>query len=313
MAETKPKILFMGTPEFAVPSLEALIAEGFNLTGVVTQPDRPKGRGRKEAPSPVKESALRHSLPVIQPESARDELFLRNFYLIGADLVALVAFGQILPREMVEFPRFGIINVHPSLLPKYRGAAPINWALIRGEEVTGVTTMRIGVGVDTGDIYLQEQTPIRPEEDFGSLHDRLADIGARLLVSTINGLLSCSISAISQDSVKATLAPRIMKEDCRISWNSHPHRIVNLVRGLSPVPGAFTYFQGKYLKILSAACAQGLPEIEPGTVAGETEGGLLVAASHGYVELRDVQLEGKRRMSIKEFARGHRLLGEVLK
>ena len=308
----KLKIVFMGTPDFAVPSLEALVSGGYRVIAVITQPDRPKGRGRREAPSPVKEAADRHSIPVLQPERVRDEESLREFLSLGADLVALVAFGQILPKRMLESPKYGIVNVHPSLLPKYRGAAPINWALMRGETETGVTTIRLGEGVDSGDILLQEKAPIFPEENYGELSERLAAIGARLLVETIEGLVEGKIDLKPQDHDRATLAPRLTKEDGHVNWGSNPQTVVNLIRGLSPVPGAYSILQGKQLKIFAAQAGSGRPEEKPGTVKELAGEALAVAAADGYVLVREVQMEGKKRMGAKEFARGRGIIGEVL-
>jgi methionyl-tRNA formyltransferase len=308
----KIKLVFLGTPEFAVPSLEALVAAGYPIVTVITQPDRPKGRGRNMLPSEVKVAALKHSLPVLEPEKVRNEDFLRDFLKIEADMAVLVAFGQILPKAMLEAFRYGIVNVHPSLLPKYRGAAPINWALMRGETETAVTTMRIGEGVDSGDILLQEAVPINPDEDYGSLESRLAQIGARVLLETIEGLVEGRITPVPQDHRFATYAPKIDKEMTHISWNSHAQRIVNLIRGLSPSPGAYGMLKGKQLKIFSAASEPGSPAIAPGTMLELTEKGLRVAASDGFVVLGDVQMEGKKRMNIKDFLRGNKISGEVL-
>jgi len=308
----KLKLVFMGTPEFAVPSLESLIDAGYQILSVITQPDRPKGRGRNTAPSEVKVAAQKHSLKVLEPEKVRDEDFLREFLKIEADMAVLVAFGQILPKAMLDAFKYGIVNVHPSLLPKYRGAAPINWALIRGESETGVTTMRIGEGVDSGDILMQEKTPIKPDEDSGSLETRLSHIGARLLLETVDGLVTGCITPVSQDHGAATYAPKINKGDMHISWDTPPQQVVNLIRGLSPAPGAYSILRGKQLKIFSAGSEPGTPASVPGTVLELTEKGLRVAARDGFVMLRDIQMEGKKRMGVKDFVRGHQISGEVL-
>lgn len=308
----KIKLVFLGTPEFAVPSLEALVTAGYPIVAVITQPDRPKGRGRSTLPSEVKVAALKNSLAVLEPERVRNEDFLNDFLKIEADMAVLVAFGQILPKAMIEAFRFGIVNVHPSLLPKYRGAAPINWALIRGEGGTGVTTMRIGEGVDSGDILLQEKVPILPDEDYGSLESRLARIGANLLLETIEGLVAGCVTPVSQDHLAATYAPKINKEDTHISWNAPPQQIVDLVRGLAPSPGAYSLLKGKQLKIFTAQSEPGRPGAAPGTVLDLTEKGLRVAAGDGFVLLHEVQLEGKKRMGVKDFLRGHQISGQVL-
>jgi len=305
VAETK--ILFMGTPDFAVPSLAALIRGGRNVAGVVTQPDRPKGRGRQAAPPPVKALALDRGIAVYQPERVRDAAFLEVFRGIAPDLVVVAAFGQILPKEILARPKFGCINVHPSLLPRSRGAAPIQWTLIRGETRTGVTIMQMDEGVDSGDILLQEETPILPEEDFGALHDRLALAGAELLIRAVEAIEAGKAVRTAQDPAGATLAPRLKKEDGRIRWEKGCREIVNLIRGLSPAPGAYTSLNGKVLKIFSAAVSERRHGEAPGTAGVLPEGELAVAAGDGYVLLRDVQLENKNRMPVRDFLRGCRL------
>ncbi|MDD4998070.1 MAG: methionyl-tRNA formyltransferase, partial [Syntrophales bacterium] len=298
------KILFMGTPDFAVPSLAALIRSGRAVAGVVTQPDRPKGRGRQAAVPPVKVLAQSHGIAVHQPERVRDAAFLEVFRGIAPDLVVVAAFGQILPKEILVCPKHGCINVHPSLLPRCRGAAPIQWTLIRGETKTGVTIMQMDEGVDSGDILLQEETPIGPEEDFGALHDRLSLMGAELLIRTVEAIESGKAVCTPQDPALATIAPRLKKEDGRIHWETGCREILNLIRGLSPAPGAYTCLNGKVLKIFSAAVSECRHEKPPGTAGPLSEEGLAVAAGDGYVLLREVQLENKNRMSIRDFLRG---------
>ncbi|MCX5845392.1 MAG: methionyl-tRNA formyltransferase [Deltaproteobacteria bacterium] len=301
---SKPKIVFMGTPEFAVPSLESLLRHDYPIVGVVTQPDRPKGRGQHLLPSPVKVFAQSHHLPVLQPERVRNSEFIELFRQLAPDLVVVAAFGQKLPGEILQTPKMGCINVHPSLLPKYRGAAPINWTLIRGETKTGVTIMMIDEGLDTGDILTQQETMIDPDETFGELHDRLADIGASLLLKTIEMILSGTVKQSPQDASGATYAPRLKKEDGLIRWDADIHQTVNLIRGLSPAPCAYTFFKGKMLKIFSAQ-GEEIPVTEtPGTVGRETEKGLPLAAKDGYVYLKGIQLENKKRMSVHDFLRG---------
>ncbi len=304
---SKPKIVFMGTPEFAVPSLEILIKNGYPIAGIVTQPDRPKGRGRHTIASPVKVFAQSHQLRVLQPERLRNNEFMEVFRKLAPDMAVVAAFGQILPREILETPGMGCINVHPSLLPKYRGAAPINWTLIRGETVTGVTIMLIDEGMDTGDILAQEETAIFPEEKFGELHDRLAEMGARLLLKTIEMMMNDTVTRTPQDASLATYAPRLKKEDCLIRWDADIRGIVNLIRGLSPIPCAYTFHEGKILKIFSAKGKESPVNETPGTVGRETEEGLPVAARNGYVYLQEIQLENKKRMSVRDFLRGFRM------
>jgi methionyl-tRNA formyltransferase len=309
MIDKRPRILFMGTPEFAVPSLELLVEKAYPLIGVVTQPDRPKGRGQRLVASPVKEAAVRHGLTVYQPEKVRAAEFLEIFQGLAPDMVVLVAFGQILPKAIIDGPPLGCINVHPSLLPKYRGAAPMNWALIRGEEKTGISIMRMDEGVDSGDILLQEETAIEPGETYDHLHDRLAVLGAQCLLRTLDGLASGSVRRTPQDHALATLAPRIKKEDGMIRWEAPARSIAHFVAGLSSVPGAFTVLDGKVLKVYSAVAEEAPACCEtPGTIVGPTPKGLKIAAGGGYVYLKDVQIESKKRLPITDFLRGFRFV-----
>jgi methionyl-tRNA formyltransferase len=286
---------------------------GWPVIGVVTQPNRPQGRGRATASPPVKAIAEGLGLPVLQPEKVRNQDFLDTVRTLAPDLVVVAAFGQILPGEIIYGPREGCINIHPSLLPKYRGAAPIHRALIRGEETTGVTIMRMDEGVDSGDILLQQETLIGPEETFGELYDRLANMGADLLLIALAMLRSGTLLPRPQDHRLATLAPRIGREEGRIRWEKDCREIVSLIRGLSPVPCACTFHDGKQVKIFAAAAEPATVAEAPGTVAGETAGVLRVAAGRGYVLLKEVQLEGKKRMAIRDFLRGcHVVRGQIL-
>jgi len=310
---TKPRLLFMGTPEFAVPALKGLAHGGYPVIGVVTQPDRPRGRGRESAPPPIKVVAEGLGLTVLQPARVGDDAFLETFRALAPDLVVVAAFGQILPGEIIHGPRLGCINIHPSLLPKYRGAAPINWALIRGEEKTGVTIMRMDEGVDSGAILLQEETPIGEEESFGELHDRLAGMGAELLLIALAMLRTGTLLPRPQDGSLATTAPRLTREDGLIRWENGVRNIVSLIRGLSPLPCAYTFLGGRKLKVFAATAEGSAVAEKPGTVAGETAAGLRVAAQDGYVLVKEVQLEGKNRLPIDEFLRGGRIApGQVL-
>ena len=304
---SKPRLLFMGTPEFAVPALKGLARSGYPVIGVVTQPDRPQGRGRATAPPPIKILAEALGLTVLQPERVRDAVFLETFRALAPDLVVVAAFGQILPKEIIHGPRLGCINIHPSLLPKYRGAAPINWALIRGEEKTGVTIMRMDEGVDSGAILLQEKTPIGPGESFGELHDRLANMGAELLIIALAMLQTGTLRPLPQDGSLATTAPRLTREDGLIRWDAGVRNIVSLIRGLSPLPCAYTFIGGQKLKVFAASAEGSAVAEKPGAVAGETAAGLRVAAQDGYVLVKEVQLEGKKRLPIGEFLRGCRI------
>jgi len=303
----KPRIIFMGTPEFALPALDILYHGQYPILTVVTQPDRPAGRGQKEVASPVKLLAQKYGLPVLQPVKVKDPSFLETFYSLKPDMVVVAAFGQILPKAIIDFPQLGCLNIHPSLLPQYRGAAPLNWSIIRGESKTGVTIMMMDEGMDSGDILMQEETPLGNLETFGELHDRLADLGARMLLKTIEQVSTGNINRQAQDESSVTFAPRLTKETGRINWGDKTINIVNLIRGLSPSPGAFTFMDGQVLKIFKAEALAG--NINPiGGVIGEaTSAGLPVSASDGHVLLTEVQLAGKKRMLIGDFLRGVRI------
>ena len=303
----KPRIIFMGTPEFAVPSLEILVQHPYQVIGVVTQPDRPKGRGKQLAPPPVKMFAEQYHLTVLQPERAKDQEFMDAFRKLAPDLVAVAAFGQLLPKGILDLPPLGCINVHPSLLPKYRGAAPLNWTIIQGETRTGVTIMRMDEGMDSGDILLQEATPIGPEETVGELHDRLAKTGAELLLKTIQMIEDGTVRRTPQDHAAATFAPRLKKEDGIIDWQRNADEIVHLILGLSQSPCAYSILQGRTLKIFTATARKSPIGQMPGTVLAVTPEGLPVAAGEGVVFLREVQAEGKKRMPVQDFLRGVRL------
>lgn len=297
----------MGTPEFAVPALTAIVGSEYPVIAVVTQPDRPKGRGQKPAASPVKTAAEHYRLPILQPERVRDEAFLKIFRGLSPDVVVLVAFGQILPTEIIRFPKMGCINIHPSLLPKYRGAAPINWTLIRGEEKTGVTIMMMDEGVDSGDILLQEETTVEHGETYNRLHDRLAIMGADLLLKTLEGLTEGTIQPLPQNAAMATYAPRLKKEDGLIQWQSEVKDIVNRIAGLSPTPGAYTFMNGKMLKLFAAEGEETMVMEEPGALLGKSDRGMKVAAINGYVHIKELQLEGRKRMTSEEFLKGYRI------
>lgn len=309
---TKPRILFMGTPAFALPALEMLHGGGYPIAAVVTQPDRPAGREKKETAPPVKQMAQKFGLTVLQPASVKDPSFLEALDAARPDLVVVAAFGQILPKAVLDFPPLGCLNIHPSLLPAYRGAAPINWSIIRGEKQTGVTIMLMDEGMDSGDILTQEQTPIGKTETYGELHDRLALQGAALLVKTIDRVVSGAARRQKQDSSRATFAPRLNRETGRIHWRHPAGDIVNLIRGLNPSPAAYTLLERQDLKIFTAAALPGLPQEPPGCVAAATPEGLSVAASGGYVVLKEIQLAGKKRMPVADFLRGFKMKPGIL-
>jgi methionyl-tRNA formyltransferase len=308
----KPRILFMGTPSFALPSLQILHEQQYPIIGVVSQPNRPQGRGLKEVAPPVKILAQKFGLPIFQPKKVKDASFLETFYQLKPDMVVVVAFGQILPKEIIDHPPMQCLNIHPSLLPKYRGAAPINWPIIRGETKTGVTIMLMDEGMDSGDILLQQEMDIEAAEAYGDLHDRLAQLGATMLIKTIEQVVAGTAKRKSQDASGVTLAPRLKKETGKINWQNNVSGIVNLVRGLSPSPAAYTFLEGQVLKIFSAEVNQNKVSEKPGTIITASDTGLPVAASDGYVIIKDVQLAGKKRMLAQDFLRGYHLKPETV-
>lgn len=304
----------MGTPDFAIPSLEKLIQSKHRIVGVVTVPDKPQGRGRKISPSAVKRFAGERDLTVLTPGNLKDEGFVQSLGELNPDLIVVVAF-RILPEIVFSLPPRGTINLHASLLPKYRGAAPINWAIMNGERKTGLTTFYIRKKVDTGDVILQKEIEISPEEDFGELHDRMAQVGADLLLETVDLIEKGKAETFIQDDGQATPAPKITPEHCRIDWSRAAVQIKNQIRGLSPSPGAFTSFRGKTLKLFKAEA------IDDVTIPGEhgriakpdTKEDVWVTTGRGILSLLEMQPEGKRRIKAEEFARGYRVsIGEKL-
>lgn len=301
------KLVFCGTPQFAVPSLEKLAAAGFDLRLVLSQPDRPQGRGMQLAAPPVKQSALKLGLPVIQPDKIKKNEELQNqLAAIAPDAIIVVGYGRIIPPWMLQLPRFGNINVHGSLLPKYRGAAPVQWAIASGETVTGVTTMRLDEGLDTGDILLQREMEILPQDTAVTLAPRLAVLGADLLLETLHGLEQGKITPIAQDNSQATLAPILEKQDGLVDFNRRATEIYNRVRGFQPWPGAYTVFRSKNLKIIDA---RPLPE-EISLPKGELhiqQDRLIVGCDQGTaLELLQLQPEGKKAITAREFIGGYR-------
>jgi methionyl-tRNA formyltransferase len=301
------RIIFMGTPRFAVPTLEALLASDEEVVAVVTQPDRPKGRGRKLTPPPVKELALAAGLPVLQPAKIRTEEFLSEIRAFAPDLIAVTAYGRILPGPLLRLPPLGTINVHASLLPKYRGAAPVQWAIIRGETETGVTIMQMDEGLDTGDILLADAIPIAPEDTAGTLAPKLAALGGELLVKALGLLHQGRLSPTTQDDARATLAPPLTKEEGHIDWQRPAGDIANLIRGLDPWPTAFTQLDGKRLRLFAPAVIKDGPTAEPGTLSRADDEGLLIAASRDALLVKEVQLEGSKRLPVSSFLRGRPL------
>lgn len=303
----KPRIVFMGTPAFALPALEQLHANAYPIVAVVTQPDRPAGRGQKDVAPPIKSLAQKLGLPVLQPVKVKEPSFLETLDRLAPEMIIVAAFGQILPKAIIDYPRLGCLNIHPSLLPRYRGAAPLHWSIIRGETETGVTIMLMDEGMDSGDILLQEKTPLGAMETFGQLHDRLAFCGADLLLKTIEQVVGGVAQRQKQDASRVTLAPRLTRETGRINWKDTVGNIVNLIRGLCPSPAAYTMLDGLTLKIFAAQGRPGAVDGPPG-ISGDVEpAGLPVAAADGHVILQDVQLAGKKRMLITDFLRGYRL------
>ena len=312
------KIIFMGTPDFATASLKALVEAGCNIVGVITAPDKPAGRRLKLHESEVKKYAVEKNLKILQPEKLKDKRFLDELKAVKADLQVVVAF-RMLPEVVWEMPPMGTINLHASLLPQYSGAATINWAIINGEKETGVTTFKLKHEIDTGDILMQEKIAIGENETAGELHDRMKEIGARLLVKTIKGLANGELKEISQNNIQSAFAnasadkhsslkhaPKIFKETCRIDWNKSVTEIHNLVRGLSPHPAAFTELQGKTMKVYRSEKELNILSLSPGNFETDKKSFLKFACADGYIHVKELQLEGKKKMAIEEFLRGFR-------
>lgn len=298
----------MGTPHFAIPSLKTLLENRYDVAAVVTTPDRPRGRGQQVAPSPVKAFALQHHLTLLQPENLSDPSIISSLRFLNADLFVVVAF-RILPKEVYTIPPKGSFNLHASLLPKYRGAAPINWAIIRGETETGVTTFFLQDKVDTGSIILQARVRIGPDETAGELHDKLAQVGAEIVLQTVRLIELDRVTVRPQDDSLATTAPKIFKEDCRIRWEQTSAQVHNLVRGLSPYPAAWTLHNGKLLKIYRTRLSESgqLRSAAPGTIVAVSPQSLEVQTGSGVISVVELQQEGRRRMGIEEFLRGYEL------
>jgi len=316
------RIVFMGTPEFAVASLDALVKAKCNIVGVITAPDKQAGRGMKMNESAVKKYAVRHHLKVLQPEKLKNFEFLEELRSLNADLQIVVAF-RMLPESVWNMPPLGTINLHGSLLPQYRGAAPINWAVINGEKETGVTTFKLKHEIDTGNILMQESFPIDENETAGDVHDKMKEIGARVLVETVKGISDGTLEERPQSIVNSPQnaesdsqltthnsllkhAPKIFTETCNIDWRRSIDEIQNLIRGLSPFPGAFTELGDKTIKIFKSEKELSLPTSKPGRWESDGKTYLKFAAKDGYILLKDVQLEGKKRMLIEDFLRGYR-------
>ncbi len=310
-------IVFMGTPEFAVPSLKILLANHYIVSAVVTAPDKPRGRGQQMSFTAVKECALKHSLPVLQPENLKDSNFISALRNLKPDLFVIVAF-RILPKEVYTIPSKGSFNLHASLLPKYRGAAPINWAIINGEKESGVTTFFLQDKVDTGNVILQARVAIRDDMDAGELHDVLSEVGAEIVLQTVRLIEIGKANPYIQDHSLASPAPKIFKETCRINWNQSAKKNHDFIRGLSPYPAAWTMHEGKQLKIYStsihsAEIKNSAFDIVPGSIkiTGDNTQ-IFVQTKEGVLEILDLQLEGKKRMNAEEFLRGRQNLSFTL-
>ncbi len=304
------RIVFMGTPDFAVPCLERLLADGHQVAGVFTQPDKPKGRGHHLQPPPVKELALARGLPVYQPATLRDGQALETLRALAPQLAVVVAYGKILPPALLAVPPLGCINVHGSLLPRWRGAAPIQWSVLSGDRQAGVTTMYLAEGMDTGDMILRRSTPVGPQETSGQLYERLAELGAQLLGETVELIAQGRAPRTPQQEEEATYAPMLTKELAAIDFMKPAAQVHNLVRGMNPWPVAHTLLEGQPLKVYAARLSEGSGA--PGQVL-ESRGRLVVACGQGAVELLELQAQGKKRMAAADYLRGHPLApGTVL-
>ncbi len=307
------RVVFMGTPDFSVPTLECIIEAGHEVVGVVTQPDKAKGRGKKVVYTPVKEKALEHGLIVYQPRRAREPEFIEQMRALNPDVMVVVAFGQILPKELLDIPKYGCVNVHASLLPKYRGAAPIQWAVIRGEKVSGVTTMQMDVGLDTGDMLLKTEVPLAEDETGGSLHDKLSVLGGDLLIETLKGLEAGTIVPEKQDDSQSGEYARMLDKSLgKIDFSMRAEEIERLIRGLNPWPSAYTSYNNKTMKLWKARVVSG-GEAVPGQVLAVDKKGFTVQTGDGALQILELQMEGKKRMDAGAFLRGCPLtVGEIL-
>ena len=301
------KVIFMGTPDFAVETLEAVIKAGHEVALVVTQPDKPKGRGNAMQASPVKECALAHGIEVYQPKKIREQECVDYLAGFDADIFVVAAFGQILSQTLLDMPKYGCINVHASLLPKYRGAAPIQWAVINGEQTTGVTIQQMDIGIDTGDIIAQEELTLAADETGGSLFDKLAAVGASLCVKAMEQIASGTATRTPQDESAATHTSMIRKDFGHIDWNKSAKEIERLIWGLNPWPSAYTHLDGKTLKIWKATVRGSESGEKPGCIVDVTKDAILVQTGEGVLQLDEIQLEGKKRMACDAFLRGYHI------
>ena len=299
------KIVYMGTPDFSVPALEKMIEAGHEILAVVTQPDKPKGRSKEPAFSPVKECALKHGIKVMQPQKIREASVVEELKALGADIFVVAAFGQILSQEVLDIPKFGCVNIHASLLPKYRGAAPIQMSILNGDKETGVTIMQMNIGMDTGDILITKTLPIADDDTAGSLFDKLMYLGADLIVEALPRIEKGELTPIPQDDSKATKCGKISKDMGNINWEDSAEKISYLVRGMNPWPSAFSRFNGKMLKIWTVKVLDEHAAGDPGTVESVTKDSIIVNTGEGLLEITELQLEGKKRMQVKDFLLGY--------
>ena len=307
------KVIFMGTPDFSVGTLEALVAAGHEVVLAVTQPDKPKGRGKEMQFTPVKECALKYNIAVFQPRRVREADCIEELRRYHADIMVVVAFGQILPKEILEMTAYGCVNVHASLLPKYRGAAPIQWSIIDGEGVTGVTTMQMDEGLDTGDMLLKTEIPIDAKETGGSLHDKLAEAGAKLCVETLQALQNKAVTPIPQGETTTAYAKMLNKQLGNIDWTQSAVAIERLIRGLTPWPSAYTNWNGKVMKIWDSEVVEGASGEKPGTIVQVEKDAFYVQTGEGFLKVRMLQIPGKKKMDAGAFLRGYQVkTGELL-
>ncbi len=307
------KIVFMGTPDFAVPSLDILVKNGYEVAAVVTQPDKPKGRGNKLTPPPVKEYALNNNIPVLQPEKVKTGTFAQQLREIAPDLLVTVAYGRILPQEVLDIPPYGCVNVHGSLLPKYRGAAPIQWSVINGDSITGITTMYTDIGMDTGDMLLKREVEIGINETAGELHDKLSIIGAEVLLETLKELEKRTLVRIPQPADEATYVTMISKETGRIDWSKTMEQIHNLVRGTDPWPGAYTFYKGERMRVWKTEYSNIEKASKPGEIIEVKKEGILVGTGKGNIMLKEIQFDSGKRLKVEQYLAGHSIdKGELL-
>lgn len=307
------RIVYMGTPDFAVNTLQALIDSEYDVVGVVTQPDKPKGRGKTMQFTPVKELAVQYEIPVYQPVRVKDAKFIETLKAMEPDLIVVAAFGQILPEEILNMPPYGCINVHASLLPKYRGAAPIQWCILNGEKETGVTIMYMEKGLDTGDMIAKVVVPIDEHDTGDSLHDKLAVAGAKLLVDTLPALFAGAIVREKQDDTQSSYAKMLSKDMGRIDFTKKAPAIVRLIRGMNSWPSAYTTWHGKRLKLHAAEALPEIYEVRPGQIAGIDKSGITIGCGLGAIHVTSLQLEGKKRMDADAFLRGNAMeIGDIL-